>query len=62
MIHINKLTIPEEITIPTTPKLYGDKFPKELVGAPTRNQSKKELRIIPVKDNLKGDFVFSIAK
>ena len=50
-IQIIKLTIPEERTIPITPKLQGDKFPKLLVGAPTRNQSKKTFSIIPAKDN-----------
>ena len=55
-----KLTITEDKIIPTTPKLYGERFPKFLTGAPIKNQSKKILNIIPAKDNLKGSFVFSI--
>ena len=54
------LTIIEDIIIPTTPKLYGERFPKFLIGAPIKNQSKKMLNIIPANDNLKGNFVFSI--
>ena len=45
---IIKLTITEDKIIPTTPKLYGERFPKFLIGAPTKNQSKKILNIIPV--------------
>ena len=56
-----KLTITEDKIIPTTPKLYGERFPKVSIGAPIKNQSKKTLNIIPAKDNLKGNFVFSIA-
>ena len=55
-----KLTNTEDKIIPTTPKLYGERFPKFLVGAPIKNQSKKTLSIIPANDNLKGNFVFSI--
>ena len=55
-----KLTITEDKIIPTTPKLYGERFPKFLIGAPTKNQSKKILKIIPANDKLKGNFVFSI--
>tara|TARA_B100001109_G_scaffold69673_1_gene56764 strand:+ start:194 stop:505 length:312 start_codon:yes stop_codon:yes gene_type:complete len=55
-----KLTSTEDEIIPKTPKLYGERFPKFLVGAPTKNQSKKILNIIPANDNLKGKFVFSI--
>ena len=55
-----KLTITEDKIIPTTPKLYGKRFPIFLIGAPIKNQSKKILNIIPAKDNLKGSFVFSI--
>ena len=55
-----KLTITEDKIIPTTPKLYGERFPKFLIGAPTKTQSKKTLNIIPANDNLKGNFVFSI--
>jgi len=38
-----KLTITEDKIIPTTPKLYGERFPKFLIGAPIKNQSKKIL-------------------
>ena len=55
-----KLTITEDKIIPTTPKLYGERFPKFLIGAPIKNQSKKTLNIIPANDNLKGNLVFSI--
>ena len=55
-----KLTITEDKIIPNTPKLYGDRLPKFLTGAPIKNQSKKILNIIPANDNLKGNFVFSI--
>ena len=55
-----KLTITEDKIIPTTPKLYGERFPKFLIGAPIKHQSKKTLNIIPAHDNLKGNFVFSI--
>ena len=55
-----KLTITEDKIIPTTPKLYGERFPKFLIGAPTKTQSKKILNIIPAIDNLKGKNVFSI--
>ncbi len=55
-----KLTITEDKIIPTTPKLYGVRFPKFLIGAPIKNQSKNILNIIPADDNLKGNFVFSI--
>ena len=55
-----KLTITEDKIIPITPKLYGERLPKSLIGAPIKNQSKKTLNIIPTNDNLKGNFVFSI--
>ena len=55
-----KLTITEDKIIPTTPKLYGERFPKLLIGAPIKNQSKKILNIIPANEDLKGKFVFSI--
>ena len=59
-IQIIKFTITEDKIIPTTPKLYGERFPKFLIGAPTKNQSKKIFNIIPANDDLKGKFVFSI--
>ena len=59
-IQIIKLTITEDKIIPTTPKLYGERFPKFLIGAPIKNQSKKILNIIPAKEDLKGKFVFYI--
>ena len=59
-IQIIKFTNTEEKIIPTTPKLYGERFPKFLIGAPTKNQSKKIFNIIPANDALKGKFVFSI--
>ena len=55
-----KLTITEDRIIPTTPKLYGERFPKLLIGAPIKNQSKKIFNNIPTNDDLKGKFVFSI--
>jgi len=55
-----KFTITEDKIIPITPKLYGERFPKLLIGAPIKNQSKKTLNIIPANDDLKGKFVFSI--
>ena len=55
-----KLTITEDKIIPKTPKLYGERFPKFLIGAPIKNQSKKMLNIIPANEVLKGKFVFSI--
>ena len=55
-----KLTVTEDKIIPTTPKLYGERFPKFLSGAPIKNQSKKMLNIIPKKEDLKGKSVFSI--
>ena len=55
-----KLTITEDKIIPITPKLYGERFPKLLIGAPIKNQSKKMLNIIPANEVLKGKFVFSI--
>ena len=54
-----KLTITEDKIIPTTPKLYGERFSKLLIGAPIKNQSKKILNIIPANEDLKGKFVFS---
>ena len=50
-IQIIKLTIPEDKIIPTTPKLYGERFPKFFIGAPIKNQSKKALSMIPANDN-----------
>ena len=41
-----KLTITEDKIIPTTPKLYGERFPKLLIGAPIKNQSKKTLLVL----------------
>jgi len=55
-----RLTITEDKIIPTTPKLYGERFPKFLIGAPIKNQSKKILNIIPANEDLKGKLVFSI--
>ena len=55
-----KLTITEDKIIPITPTLYGERFPKLLIGAPINNQSKKIFNIIPANDDLKGKFVFSI--
>ena len=55
-----KLTITEDKIIPTTPKLYGERFPKLLIGAPIKNQSKKIFNIIPANEDLKGKFVLSI--
>ena len=55
-----KLTITEDKIIPTPPKLEGERFPKFLIGAPIKNQSKKILNIIPANEDLKGKFVFSI--
>jgi len=55
-----KLTITEDKIIPTTPKLYGERFPKFLIGAPIKNQSIKIFNNIPANDDLKGKFVFSI--
>ena len=59
-IQTTKLTITEDKIIPTTSKLYGERSPKFLIGAPIKNQSKKILNIIPANDNLNGKFVFSI--
>ena len=59
-IQTTKLTMTEDKIIPTTPKLYGERFPKFLIGAPIKNQSKKTLNIIPANDSLKGNCVFSI--
>ena len=59
-IQIIKLTIIEDKIIPTTPKLYGERFLKSLIGAPINNQSKKIFNNIPANDDLKGKFVFSI--
>ena len=55
-----KFTITEDKIIPTTPKLYGERYSKLLIGAPIKNQSKKIFKIIPAIDDLKGQFVFSI--
>ena len=59
-IQTKKFTITVDKIIPTTPKLYGERFPKLLIGAPIKNQSKKIFNIIPANDDLKGKFVFSI--
>ena len=59
-IETNKFTITDDNIIPITPKLYGERFPKFLIGAPIRNQSKKMLNIMPANEHLKGKFVFSI--
>ena len=59
-IHTITLTITEDKIIPTTPKLYGERFPKLLIGAPIKNQSKNIFSIIPKNDDLKGKLVFSI--
>ena len=55
-----KLTINEDKIIPIIPKLYGERFPKFSIGAPSKNQSKKIFNIFPANDDLKGKFVFSI--
>ena len=55
-----RFTITEDKIIPTTPKLYGERFPKFFIGAPIKNQSKKILNIIPANEDLKGKFVLSI--
>ena len=55
-----KLTITEDKIIPTTPKLYGERFPKFLIGAPIKTQSKRIFNTIPANEDLKGKFVFSI--
>ena len=55
-----KVAITEDKIIPTTPKLYGERFPKFLIGAPIKNQSKIILNIIPANEDLKGKFVLSI--
>ena len=47
IMQIIKLTIPDEITRPTTPKLKGKKFPELGIGAPISIQSHKKLRPIP---------------
>ena len=59
-MQIIKLTMPEDSTIPITPKLKGNKFSALLTGAPSKNQSKKTFSIIPAKDNWKGNLGFSI--
>ena len=51
-MQIIKLTITEDKIIPTTPKLYGEKFPRFLIGAPIKNQSKKILSNIPANDKI----------
>ena len=55
-----RLTITEDKIIPTTQKLYGERFPKFFIGAPIKNQSKKILNIMPANEDLKGKFVLSI--
>ena len=60
-IQIIKFTIAEDKIIPTIPKLKGEIFPKFIVGAPIKNQSKNILSIMPPNDNWKGNFVFSSA-
>ena len=59
-IQTKKFTITVDKIIPTTPKLYGERFSKFLIGAPIKSQSKKILNIIPANESLKGNFVFSI--
>ena len=46
-----KLTVTEDKIIPITPKLYGERLPKLVIGAPIKNQSKKALSMIPTNDN-----------
>ena len=41
------LTIPDERTRPTTPKLKGNRFPEFIKGAPISIQSQKKLSPIP---------------
>ena len=60
IIQIIKLTIPDERTRPTTPKLYGERFPEFGIGAPMSIQSNKKLRPIPKIDKLKGKLISSI--
>ena len=60
IIQINKFTIPDERTRPTTPKLKGKRFPELGIGAPISIQSQKKLRPIPYIDKLKGKRVSSI--
>ncbi len=49
--HTIKFTMTEDKIIPTTPKLYGEKFPKFLTGAPIKIQSKNIFISIPANDN-----------
>jgi len=44
-----RLTITEDKIIPTTPKLYGERLPKFLIGEPIKNQSKKNIKYYPSK-------------
>ena len=47
IMQIIQLTIPDERTRPTTPKLKGNRFPEFLIGAPISIQSQKKLSPIP---------------
>ena len=56
---IMQFTNPDESTIPITPKLYGKRLSRELMGAPINIQSKVIFKTIPISDTLKGNFVSS---
>ena len=47
IMQIILLTIPDERTRPTTPKLKGKRFPELGIGAPISIQSQKKLSPIP---------------
>ena len=47
IMQIILLTIPDERTSPTTPKLKGKRFPELGIGAPISIQSQKKLSPIP---------------
>ena len=47
IMQIILLTIPDERTNPTTPKLKGKRFPELGIGAPISIQSQKKLSPIP---------------
>ena len=47
IMQIILLTIPDERTRPTTPKLKENRLPEFLIGAPISNQSQKKLSPIP---------------
>ena len=61
IMQIILLTIPDERTRPTTPKLKGNRFPEFLIGAPIIIQSQKKFSPMPQMDKLKGKLVFSNA-